>query len=164
VGFLREPNKALHLSRHPPGLPTRRLLVLRPPGHLLAGEARGRCYILLHGKICEKGPHFLLPHLGGVGLVVEQDEPFDPLNIRRNRPGTVITGTHGPFYLLKQFGLGMISRIFPVHVIGSISKLALSIQVILFQCLLLDYSEVGITFRQWVQTQYQVVAAWNVSL
>jgi len=46
---------------------------------------------------------------------VEQDEPFDPLNIGRNRPGTVITGTHGPPDLLKQFGLGMIFRIFPVH-------------------------------------------------
>ncbi len=37
---------------------------------------------------------------------MEQDEPFDPLNIRRNRPGTVITGTQGPSDLLKQFGLG----------------------------------------------------------
>ena len=105
MDFLREPNKALHLSRHPPGLPTRHLLVLRPSGHLLAGEARGRCYILLYGKICEKGPYFLLSHLSGVALAVEQDEPFDPLNIGRDRPGTVIMGAHGPFYLFKQFGL-----------------------------------------------------------
>jgi len=39
---------------------------------------------------------------------VEQDEPLDPLNIGRNRPGAVITGTHGPPDLLKQFGPGMI--------------------------------------------------------
>ncbi len=115
---------------HPPDLLARHLLVLRPPGHLLAGEARGRCYVLLHGKIREQGPDFLLPHVGGVGLVVEQDDPFEPLNIRRNRPGTVITGAHGPFYLLKQFGLGMISRIIPVHVIMSINVLASSSQVV----------------------------------
>ena len=48
---------------------------------------------------------------------MEQDEPLDPPNIRRNRPGTVIPGTQGPPDLLKQFGLGMILLIFPVHVI-----------------------------------------------
>ncbi len=37
---------------------------------------------------------------------MEQDEPFNPLNIRRNRPGTVIPGTQGPPDLLKQLRLG----------------------------------------------------------
>jgi len=56
-----------------------------------------------------------------VGLVVEQNEPYDPLNVRRDRPGTVITGAHHPAYLVNESGPGLISRIFPVHVIGSIS-------------------------------------------
>ena len=55
---------------------------------------------------------------------MEQDEPFDPLNIRRDRPGTVITGTHGPPNLLTQSGPGMIFRIFPVYVIGNISTMS----------------------------------------
>ncbi len=78
-----------------------------------------------------------LPPCGGVRLVVEQDEPLDPLNIRRNRPGTAITGAHGPPDLLKQFGLGMIFRIFPVHVIGNFNEQSLPIQVIWDHCYLL---------------------------
>ena len=58
------------------------------------------------------------PLCGGVGLAGEQDEPLDPLNIGRNRPGTVIPGTRGAPDLLKQFGPGMIFRIIPVHTIG----------------------------------------------
>ena len=133
---------------HPPYLRARHLLVLRAPGHLLAGEARGRCYVLLHSKIRKQGPYFLLSHVGAVGLAMEQDEPFDPLNIRRNLPGTVMTGTYGPPDLLKQFGLGMISRLFPVHVIRNISKHALLIQVTAFNVFngLLDYSEKGVRF------------------
>ena len=46
-------------------------------------------------------PDLLLPHFGGVPLVVGQDEPFDPLNIGRNRPGTVITPAHDPFLLAQ---------------------------------------------------------------
>ena len=66
-----------------------------------------------------------------------QDEPSDPLNIGRNLPGTVIPGTHGLPALLKQFGLGMIFRIIPVHAIGIFNKQARPIQVILHHCYLL---------------------------
>ncbi len=59
--------------------------------------------------------------VGGVGLVVEHDKPFDSLNIRRDRPGTVITGTQHPSYLVKEPGPGLILLIFPVHTIGNIS-------------------------------------------
>ena len=52
---------------------------------------------------------------------MEQDEPLDPLNIRRDRPGTVIPGTHHLSYLVKEPGPGLISRIIPVHTIGNIS-------------------------------------------
>ncbi len=45
---------------------------------------------------------------------VEQDKPFDPLNLRRNRPGTLVTGTHHPFYLVKEPRPGLILRILPV--------------------------------------------------
>ncbi len=126
-------------GRYPPDILARHLLVLCPPCYLLAGEARGRCYILLHGKICEKGPYFLLAHLSGVGLVVEHDKPFDPLNIRRDRPGTVITGTHyssymvkepGPVRLARTDGPGLILRIISVHVIKSINMPASSSQVV----------------------------------
>ncbi len=68
---------------------------------------------------------------------MEQDKPLDPLNIRRDRPGTVITGTYGPPDLLKQFGPGMIFRIIPVHAIGIFNKQARPIQVILHHCYLL---------------------------
>ena len=52
---------------------------------------------------------------------MEQDEPFDPMNIGRDRPGTVITVTHYPSYLAKEPGPGLILLISPVHTIGNIS-------------------------------------------
>ena len=54
---------------------------------------------------------------------MEQDEPFDQMNIRRYLPGTVFTGRHGPFYLLKQYGHGMIFGILPGHVIRIVSAM-----------------------------------------
>ena len=51
---------------HPPDLPVGYVLVLCPPGDLLAGAARGGL------------------------LVVEQDKPFDQLNTGRNCPGAVM--------------------------------------------------------------------------
>ncbi len=68
----------------------------------------------------EKGSYFLLSYVAGVVFVVEQDEPSAQLNVRCNRQGTVITGTHHPSYLVKEPGLGLILRIFPVNVIGNI--------------------------------------------
>ena len=65
-------------------------------------------------------------------LVVEQDKPFDPLDVCLDRPGAVITGPHYRSHLIQEFGLvrlhrlygdgiGMILRIWPVHVIEGIS-------------------------------------------
>ncbi len=68
---------------------------------------------------------------------MEQDGPLDPLNIGRNCPGAVITGTHSLSDLLKQFGLGLIFRIFPVYVIRNIHRQARPIQVILHNSYLL---------------------------
>ena len=45
------------------------------------------------------------------------DEPFDPMNIRRNGPGIAVVGAHGPSYLVNEPGRGLISRIFPVQII-----------------------------------------------
>ena len=67
----------------------------------LLNNSRGWCTVLLDSKACEKGPYSLHSHVGGTGHVVEQDEPFDPLNIGRHRPGTAMTGTHAHFTCLN---------------------------------------------------------------
>ncbi len=94
---------------------------------------------------------------------MEQDKPLDPLNIRRNRPDTVITGTHGPLDLLKQFGPGMIFSIFPVHVIWEYQLAGTidpgDITSLLFIALVRNENYI----QTWVQKQYQVSTAWNVS-
>ena len=68
---------------------------------------------------------------------MEQDEPLDPLNIGRNRPGAVITGTHGSPNLLKQLGHGMTFRIFPSMLFGIFNDQARPIQVMLHYSYLL---------------------------
>ena len=94
---------------------------------------------------------------------MEQDEPLDPLNIRRDRPGTVTTGTHGPFYLLKQFGSGMIFRIFPrpcyweYQLAGTIDPS--DVTSLLFIAFVRSENYI----QTWVQKKYQVSTAWNVS-
>ncbi len=81
-----------------------------------------------------------------MGFVVEQDEPFDPLNIGRNRPGTVITGAYHHAYLVKESGPGLILQFSSFMLLGNMSKPERSSQVTLYQCNLLDELKVGITF------------------
>ena len=72
-------------------------------------------------RYARKAFTILLNTAGVVKLVVERDEPYDPMNIRRYSPGTVVAGAHGPFYLRKQIDPGMIFRTSPVHVIISVT-------------------------------------------
>ncbi len=50
----------------------------------------------------EIDPDFLLAHIGWVGLVVEHNEPLDPLNIDLDRSGIVIAGAHHRIHPVKE--------------------------------------------------------------
>jgi len=93
---------------------------------------------------------------------VEQDDPFDPLNIGRIRPGTVIPGTYGPHDLLNQFGPGLISRIIPVHVIGILEAGTTDPSGITSKLFIAFVRSVNY-IQAWLQIKYQASTAWNVS-
>ena len=69
------------------------------------------------------------PYPGRMAFVVEQDEPFDPLNVRRNGPGTVMADVHHPSYLVEEPWPGLILRIFAIHVTWNFNSSEPSIQM-----------------------------------
>ena len=73
-------------------------------------------------------------------FALEQDKPFDPLNVCRYILATIITDRHGPFYLLRQSGLGMILGILPgrdIRIVSGINVLQPSYLITLIYILCL---------------------------